>query len=595
MLHVWGPGSIIPFSNGFSGLVSGLEQWHVKEKIFDKRLAQYVNVKDLYLPPKDDQIRAVLFPLVHYCQRCGSVQIINPNNTEAKGCPSCHDNSRLVPERFVVACQNGHIMDLPILEYFHYLDSSFDPEAWKSPVSDKYRKEHKITRSIKPLSTLDGIVYSCKGIGSFSIMDLMRFGSKDKGLASLFEGGHCPGNTPWLGNTPGRHEDCDCHGRQMQIIQKGGSNAWIPFCQESIYLPPDSTDFSVYDSLITQNKVVLDREYERDPKMFGIIVETILLNNKSLSLDKDVFINRYKEISEVEGGGSGGADSISDIEYRHQEHSVFTNSDGSNKKDLLFRKIKAEEYGAIGNYFDEICLIDNLKITRVLVGFSRIDGPTVQKLSESDSKLDWLPAVQSGGEGIFFKFNESKLQEWKKNPEVNKRSQTILNAVRKSHVPHMLDIEKAVSPEFILIHTFAHLIINQLSKSCGYGSSSIKERIYVSDDKDTKMAGVLIYTTSGSSDASLGSLVGRGEPDSLPDIIINAINDAAWCTSDPVCIESTGQGLDNCNLAACHNCALLPETCCEYRNIILDRGMVVGKPTSDERFGYFCNLIAGEE
>ena len=36
-----------------------------------------------------------------------------------------------------------------------------------------------------------------------------------------------------------------------------------------------------------------------------------------------------------------------------------------------------------------------------------------------------------------------------------------------------------------------------------------------------------------------------------------------------------GQGPDSLNLAACHNCALVPETACEEFNRFLDRGIVI--------------------
>jgi hypothetical protein len=34
------------------------------------------------------------------------------------------------------------------------------------------------------------------------------------------------------------------------------------------------------------------------------------------------------------------------------------------------------------------------------------------------------------------------------------------------------------------------------------------------------------------------------------------------------------------NYAACHDCVLLPETSCEFSNVLLDRVAVVGKPES---------------
>ena len=58
-----------------------------------------------------------------------------------------------------------------------------------------------------------------------------------------------------------------------------------------------------------------------------------------------------------------------------------------------------------------------------------------------------------------------------------------------------------------------------------------------------------------------------------------AMRRALWCTSDPVCIESQGSGIDNLNLSACHACLLVPETSCEHRNTLLDRALLVGMPS----------------
>ena len=50
------------------------------------------------------------------------------------------------------------------------------------------------------------------------------------------------------------------------------------------------------------------------------------------------------------------------------------------------------------------------------------------------------------------------------------------------------------------MHTFAHLLIKQMSMSSGYSSSAIRERIYFGDD----MSGVLLYTGSADKEGSLG-------------------------------------------------------------------------------------------
>ena len=104
------------------------------------------------------------------------------------------------------------------------------------------------------------------------------------------------------------------------------------------------------------------------------------------------------------------------------------------------------------------------------------------------------------------------------------------------------------------------------------------------------MYGVLIYTASGDSEGSLGGLVRQGKPGIIEETIVNAVQNAAWCASDPVCIQSSGQGPESLNLAACHNCALLPETCCEVGNRLLDRGLLVGT-LEDPSIGFFKELL----
>ena len=147
-----------------------------------------------------------------------------------------------------------------------------------------------------------------------------------------------------------------------------------------------------------------------------------------------------------------------------------------------------------------------------------------------------------------------------------------------------------ITAKYILLHTFAHILIGQLSFDCGYGSASLRERIYCeSDEPDRPMQGVLIYTASGDSEGTLGGLVRQGEPDRLKAIVGRAIRRTQWCSSDPVCIESAGQGSDNANLAACHGCVLLPETSCETGNRLLDRGLLVGTPEAPE-IGFFVHL-----
>ena len=98
------------------------------------------------------------------------------------------------------------------------------------------------------------------------------------------------------------------------------------------------------------------------------------------------------------------------------------------------------------------------------------------------------------------------------------------------------------SPRYVLLHTLSHLLIRQLSVECGYSGASIKERIYSTyPDSTHSMAGILLYTSSSDSDGSLGGLVRNALPEQFELVFRNMLQEASWCSSDPICIESKAQ------------------------------------------------------
>ena len=86
------------------------------------------------------------------------------------------------------------------------------------------------------------------------------------------------------------------------------------------------------------------------------------------------------------------------------------------------------------------------------------------------------------------------------------------------------------------MHTFAHLLIKRLCFNCGYGSS-LRERIYFNSNSENRMNGILIYTSSGDSEGSLGGLVRQSKEKFLGKLIKDSIEDAKWCSADPVCSD----------------------------------------------------------
>ncbi|GLJ62691.1 hypothetical protein GCM10017576_28220 [Microbacterium barkeri] len=148
-----------------------------------------------------------------------------------------------------------------------------------------------------------------------------------------------------------------------------------------------------------------------------------------------------------------------------------------------------------------------------------------------------------------------------------------------------------ISPRLVMLHTFAHVLINELVFSCGYSSASLRERLSVSHAPGKEMAAVLIYTAAGDSEGTMGGLVRMARPENLLPVVRSAITDTRWCSTDPVCMDAgeKGQGVNSCNGSACHGCALLPETSCEEYNQFLDRALLIGSFVKPN-LGYFSSF-----
>ena len=104
------------------------------------------------------------------------------------------------------------------------------------------------------------------------------------------------------------------------------------------------------------------------------------------------------------------------------------------------------------------------------------------------------------------------------------------------------------------------------------------------------MNGALIFTGTSDSDGTLGGLARLAQHSLFETIMKDAISEAVWCASDPICSDGITSTSETLNNAACHACVLLPETSCEHFNYFLDRSFVVGSP-EDKSIGYFSDII----
>ena len=242
--------------------------------------------------------------------------------------------------------------------------------------------------------------------------------------------------------------------------------------------------------------------------------------------------------------------------------------------------LSSDELRFVANLVDRLVAVDRLRVIEVFKGFQRAASdcedfdPKFTQVPDFKGILDWLPAIELFGEGVFFTLDVEKLEQWESNPEIRRRAQEIEKRFLASTINLPADVSP--TPRFIMLHTLSHLLIREFESSAGYPAASLQERIYCSSSGG--MAGILIYTAVPDIAGSLGGIVELANPAKFIRLLDAAMRHAEWCSLDPVCAEMEGQGPSWLNRAACHGCVLVPDTSCSYQNVFLDRIFIKGKP-----------------
>jgi hypothetical protein len=581
LIAPFGIGSMNDFRNDEALMCAGLDNWFVTLpeqalRIQEERLAARLNREFFVRPPEFSEeagpkykIPHVRFPLWHYCPRCFRMK----RTTLFGGQPVCDEKTcsrsgrgrRMIPVRIVTACESGHIEDFPFRKWIGCTCASdVDAEMF-----------FKAGRSAASLAGIKIECTKCKQKRSLA-------GAFEKESLSAVNA-TCSGAQPWLGREVGS-ESC---GVGLQTVQRGSSNVYFPAVQSSIYIPPAQA---------AENEEIR-RVLDTPANWIGISSGTIdgkvnpqVVAAFAAMMGVDATALAAAAQARLDGS-TGQRIAVTEEEFRWQEYDVLCNAATDPADELFVERRSGKDYGWLGDYVRQVGLVRKLRETRVLTGFSRLmpksdlSDPAVQRLS-IDQTLPWLPAIDVRGEGIFIEIDPDAIKKWMGGSKAAGRVGPLVADFNARRTARMLS-PRNVDARFMMIHSLAHALIKELTFSCGYGSASLRERLYCNlANEKLPMNGLLIYTASGDSEGTLGGLVEQARPDRLPRLFEDALRRARWCSNDPICMESPGDGTVSSNLAACHGCSLLPETSCEEGNRLLDRGLIAGK-IDDTLLGFF--------
>jgi len=548
--------------------IDGWKQWQLRI-IELKRLSSRLH-KILKAPKQEKptlQVRR--FPKAMFCEKCRAMTNWKTDMEQEDSEPVCPRDGcggKLVPMRFVSACANGHLDDVDWRYWAH-----------SGPNGSKNCKSiDQLSFTVDTSAATGGLAsirVECKCGSSRSMEDL----SNKSIIKATFK--TCSGKHPWIF---GKQEECSA---DVVILQRGATNLHYPSTISALDIPTDVVD----------NPAAQFAEQVRQHAKYQKLLNYL----KSTEGDTSELVSDYADMladaigcdsavvlevasADVEGRvlvGAGGASEdcaidqavLLDEEWRTIEAALKEGELTS----LNFAAV-SEELSPLAPHWMKalvsgVLLIRRLREVRAYLGFQRVK-PDAAKTVRPDvgSPQNWLPASEVFGEGIVLPLNYDLLEKWV--AQISTDEKAALVALEEKRLDENFWFLPKVDPIFFAIHTLSHLLLRRVTFECGYSSSSLRERLYF--NADLRYAAIMIYTADGDSEGSLGGLVRQGRRDRLAQSITEAVDQGRWCSSDPVCSETAGQGLGGFNHAACHACSLVSETSCIAANTLLDRRML---------------------
>ncbi len=588
LLFTFGVGAVADLPS-ISVMVMGLDDWnlaHMKE-VGENRLLAAVRahlgpqVNRLYLPPLEEEPEGVgnpfdpeerigvpvaPFPRWMRCPWCSLLAPLSSGLFQLKpdpyrpdrtkyvhaNCPKSGRTPAVIPARFLVACEAGHLDDFPWSRYVH----RGGPEC---KAALRLREQGASGEAADIWVTCDG----CNK--SLSMAHAFGDGAPDYI-------GRCRRRRPHLRD----FADHECPGPQKAILL-GASNSWFPISLSALSIPSSPDRLG---QLVDEYWTVLEKATTKEViKAFREIGQLRAFGEFS---DDELW-------SAIESKRADGADTEPAPDLKAEEWRAFSNPEEARSgDDFRLRVVDPPEDHR--TYISRVVLAERLREVRALIGFTRIESPgdfadIIEIPEERRGMLsrrlpEWVPVSEVRGEGIFIQFDENLIMAWIARAEVSRRAADFFEAHRRWRLARNIKPAEAGFPgiRYALLHTLSHALMRQLSLECGYSAASIRERIYAREASDPAgpMAGILLYTAASDSEGTLGGLVSLGEPEHLERHLNQALEEMRLCASDPLCAEHhpyrEGTTLHG---AACHGCLFAPETSCERGNKYLDRALIV--------------------
>lgn len=600
LIQPFGVGGLIE-SEGESFVVKDITSWSPRDlegvdmESFRDSLKWITELKQVR---QGGQVPVARFPRWLFCPRCRKLEHWSWKRDEENGHkePRCDKRqcrgAQLVPMRFVAVCNNGHLGDIDWWFMVHR-----NREFAQTGQCDRRKNRLEFKTMGNAGGDFGSMWVSCLDCPAKTNLEFIQ----QRKLP-----GECRGGQPWRKPQPGT-----CN--EEMVAEPRGSSALHysdPLSLLDINLSQGTRNSGIAEFLsdprIDSHGQVVQSVKNLPDKSRNLVLEPIkeicLPIAEELELDFEMAWKAFLDANLKDTAEQGNQHQEIDLEEvqddaLRRELEVFSMDSEFNGEQIRVFPQLLDDGGAttIGHYLRKVSRVTRLREVRIFHSFYRRKPGNPKIPADLGAGRRWLPASEVIGEGLFLEFRQETLRSWLKEtrPEFSIWLAGQVQRAQSQNLRQQLSINAA--PLFVAAHTFAHLLLRAISYECGYSSNSIRERIYY--EANTPYAGVLLYTADSDAEGSLGGLVEMGYIDRLEPVILRALAASRWCSSDPVCRESSAQGLYGLNRAACHACCLVAETSCPHANSFLDRvtlsggGIVSG---GSEPRGFFTPLLENQ-
>lgn len=603
--HLFGhaaPGSIWE-KDGLSWMTSGVPLWEMSEGGFNQknqgglvinepmlselygkqvRLLELPRATEQTLQARGDEkplaVHHDRYPLNWICS--GEIGHIETKakwvrmENEEKYSPFCSRegcNNKTHSGRFVSVCGDGHVTD-------------FDYHRWvhTGKTGCKYSESKlEIQYGRNAAFTLEDWNVKCTSCGASRTMkDVPWIKSDDK------HAWDCKGDRPWI-KRYGKDANQKCE-EGLIHLQVGNTALTYPKRTQVLLIPPkvgwEVGDDPKYTFLRTQRG-----ESRVDGWRFAEKFLEQDLENTGFE-DSDELRERIEEYWEHQESA------LTFETLRSRERMGIVQGDGCRHSPVRFlakdvaggAKQRPDSWSEPTWPLRQLVRLDRLTVLNIIDGFTRVNGsgetqPIDDPLHREDGADEpYSIAMHNHGEGVFFDLKPDWLSDIAQNriDKFGEERAGMVYARDRFHegmtrtIPSLQDASTFYMSAFTTLHTLSHMLIKEFSAMSGFSLGSLSERLYLETnetDSGILSAGILLYTSSPSSDGTLGGLVQQAASiERVENLVRRSLENLLSCSNDPICMDHEPDAGSE-NGAACHACILLPETACEFANMSLDR------------------------